>query len=360
MEKLKGNQSGFFAVHKSSFHKACDLGMNATVAYLLLANGTDKSNTYTSWSVHAIETYTGISRKRAKEAIEKLIAAELIRKINEVSANPRYELLFTEPVSPKTKSKKAATLQPAPLEERLNPDKTIWLPNGIVQSVTGECPPLERIRQTQDVMILRLFVDLYSEQNLVDDVGINRFVYWGTYEKKELIRYAEFTVYGFESKNQWMSWVDTTNPHKGEGEERATSFFKRIGVLIQLGLITGMPYLFDSDSKEGEPIHQLDDKINDFVSSAAYEMLLKIMQDEGRAQSSIDNYHYVVPVPSHFINIALIDVYEMRYKPRTKLTAMGYKEKEQRARKAKEQYAALLERVRPMTNKVQHQGYINF
>lgn len=347
MDYLKGNQNGFFAVNKYSFYRACDLGMNAAVAYLVLSTGTDKSNTYTSWSVNAIENYTGISRGRAQDAIKMLISNRLIKVVSEEKAKPRYEFIHADVV--KKKAKKGAELPPDTEQtERLDPDKAVWLPNGIVQSVVGECPPLELIRQTQDVMVLRLFVDMYSEQNLVDDVGVKRYVYRYCYQKKELLQYAEYTVYGFSYETGRMTWGEITKPHKdGEGNNGANSFFKRLFLLIKLGLVIMTPYLFDSESAEGEPIHQLEGAIRDLASSASYGMLLAVTGDENRAQGYIDDYNFVVPVPSHFINIALIGIPEMRYKPRTQLTAIGYKEKQQRASAAQESYAALLERVKP-------------
>ena len=347
MEYLKGNQNGFFAVNKYSFYRACDLGMNAAVAYLVLSTGTDKSNTYTSWSVNAIENYTGISRGRAQDAIKMLISNRLIKVVSEEKAKPRYEFIHADVV--KKKAKKGAELPPDTEQtERLDPDKVVWLPNGIVQSVAGECPPLELIRQTQDVMVLRLFVDMYSEQNLVDDVGVKRYVYHHSYQKKELLQYAEYTVYGFSYETGHLTWGEITKPHRDNGENSgANSFFKRVFLLRKLGLVIMTPYLFDSESAEGEPIHQLDEGIAASVQSAAFAMLLAVTGDEKRASTYIENYAYVVPIRSHFINVALIGVAEMRYKPRTKLTATGYGEKQKRAREAKAAYEALKERATP-------------
>ena len=68
----------FFAVDKRSWVAACDLGMQAAVAYLVLATGTGRDNR-TSWSTNAIERCTGIGRKRAKAAIGKLTEAAMER-----------------------------------------------------------------------------------------------------------------------------------------------------------------------------------------------------------------------------------------------------------------------------------------
>jgi hypothetical protein len=63
----------FFAIDRRTWARVCGLGMNPAVAYLVLARFTGKTNRTTAASVHAIETYTSISRGRARVAIDKLI-----------------------------------------------------------------------------------------------------------------------------------------------------------------------------------------------------------------------------------------------------------------------------------------------
>lgn len=77
---LDNNNAGFFAINRTSFLKACSVGLNEAVSYLVLARGTGKEHAKSSWSVQAIETYTGISRPRAHLAIQGLVAHDLIRK----------------------------------------------------------------------------------------------------------------------------------------------------------------------------------------------------------------------------------------------------------------------------------------
>lgn len=55
----------------------------------------------------------------------------------------------------------------------------IWLPNEFVTGAENENPPLELLRQTQDVMALRLAIELYHAQNLrrsaraIHDMGVS-------------------------------------------------------------------------------------------------------------------------------------------------------------------------------------------
>ena len=65
----KRNASNIFAVDCRAWSKACDIGLNAAVAYLMLARGTGGDQRTVGWSVNAIENRTGISRPNAKWCI---------------------------------------------------------------------------------------------------------------------------------------------------------------------------------------------------------------------------------------------------------------------------------------------------
>src|SRR4051794_36430469 len=66
------DRGGFFAIDRRAWAEACAAGMNAAVAYLVLARGTSRDNRTTAWSVQAVEKYTSISRGRAQQALELL------------------------------------------------------------------------------------------------------------------------------------------------------------------------------------------------------------------------------------------------------------------------------------------------
>ena len=132
---MKGNKSGFFAIYKNDFYRACNLGMNAAVAYLVLSTGTDKTNKFTSWSVNAIESYTGIGRKRAQLAIQVLLHNGLIRKLNVGTERPRYEILHFEPAIPKRGKRKTVESEDVPTEKRLEAEKIILTDKYIVGAV---------------------------------------------------------------------------------------------------------------------------------------------------------------------------------------------------------------------------------
>jgi hypothetical protein len=98
-------------------------------------------------------------------------------------------------------------------EAAARPDWT-WLPNELVTGAAGEVPPVELVRQAQDVMTLRLLVDLYYAQNLCDDGGVSRTVTCQEYERSEVGRQAQFTAWGFRYENGSVIW---TGPRSATG-----------------------------------------------------------------------------------------------------------------------------------------------
>lgn len=177
--------------------------MNPAVAYLMLARGSGRDNATSSWSVHAIETHTGISRGRAAKALETLVAQGLIR-VERSGTRPLYrlppahEVPGLDPRADLTPAEARAVRQardghPVTMSEaeravakgwlvrgaagvyRLASEPApdpIFLPNALMTGAAGETPPVELVRQTQDPMTLRLLVDLYHAQNLREDGGL--------------------------------------------------------------------------------------------------------------------------------------------------------------------------------------------
>jgi hypothetical protein len=76
-----------------------------------------------------------------------------------------------------------------------DPDR-IWLPNTLVTSAAAETAPIELVQQGQDVMTLRLLVDLYHAQNLRDDGGISRTITWHQYERVKVGQQGPYNVWG--------------------------------------------------------------------------------------------------------------------------------------------------------------------
>lgn len=236
-----------FAIDRLAFESACDRGLNAAVAYLVIAQGTLGDNRTSRWSVAAIERHTGISRRRARAAIDALLKppalVEVVRTSNSRQAAPKYRLL---PVS-------AAT------EYRPN---LIWLPKRIIAGTKlvplreGETAPVELIRQTQSLLTLKLFILLYAEQNLVESGGIEwrpGLGIWTPYKREVVGEAAQFTILGFKPEEHW----GTTALKFQIGLGFRNGFWECFTRLITLGLVEKVDHLVEGHTGEAEVIFPL-------------------------------------------------------------------------------------------------------
>jgi hypothetical protein len=246
-DKKPGSSRGnFFAIDRRSWALACAEGINAAVAYLVLARFSGRDNSTTAASVNALENYTRISRHRSQRAIQALCDRGLVRQVA-AGTRPRYTLApyaavpnvappamspeqlavyerirAGEQTLPRDLVRLRNALMKAGWIERgvgggfavrvqrdlLHNPSWIWLPNSIVDGAAGEVPPCELLRQTQDTTVLRLFVDLYYEQHLTEHGGIARNVIWQNWDREKIGERGEHVVWGFRSSgNSWVSWT---------------------------------------------------------------------------------------------------------------------------------------------------------
>lgn len=299
----KGN---FFAINRHQWAKACDLGMNPALAYLVAARGSDKANKVTSWSANALEKYTSITRRRSKKAFDDLQAVSLLKN-KAKGRTPKYDIIRPENEAPE--------------------DDLIWLPNEIVTSARNETPPIERIRQTADHMTLRLFIDLYGEHYLTEDGGISRSVVAEYFEREHICNSGEYAIYGFSYRNQSCYMNNRAlGPHEymlseEEEQEGATNsakyVFQRLQTLIDIGLMNYIPMLVEHE-KEGEIIHPLTDGISDACRAAALALAPEYRHD------SVDGFAYAVPVLKHMKNATVVGIARMTYRPKTKMTSAWF------------------------------------
>lgn len=332
-EQKKG-RGDFFAIPARNVARVCGLGMNPAVAYLVLARGTGRDNVTTSWSVQAIEKYTGIARSRAAQAVKVLRDSKIVTQ-TKGGTQPQYKLVG---------GKKSEPL--------------VWLPNAFVTGAVSETPPLELIRQTQDVMTLRLALDLYGSQNLREDGGISRHIVITSYNRTQVGQCGEYVIWGFERDLQVVSWTDITIPHRREklsatekkqGKNAGVDFFRRVAELVGCGAIEWIPYLVESGKDDSEVIHPCghgnSESIEDRLGRAAEEAA-NGMVTEGRREYARNNGLTLTPVKAHIANVQMVGVARLRYRPRTAMTGAWWANLNVKADKYLAEYARLCERVK--------------
>jgi hypothetical protein len=305
MAEAKNVRGRFFAVDKRLCEQVCELGMNAAVAYLVLACGTDRNNRITEWSVHAIEKYTGISRARARAAVETLISGKFIRPVGSSNDHPVYEIL---------------SLGQKPPEKGV----IIWLPNALVTGAANETPPVELVRQTQDVMVLRLLLDLYHAQDLVGESGVPRHYVWQKYERERIGQRGEYDVWAFRDPREWVKCAGFTLCHirkEGSENERGSDFFQRLNSLVSVGLVEWVPCLLESALEDAEiihPLHLTSDVELESRLAWATQTVAEAMLSEGQLKRA--DGLILAPVPRHLSRVQLIGIARLRYRSDTRRT----------------------------------------
>jgi hypothetical protein len=374
------SRGDFFAIDHRCWPEVCKLGINAAVAYLTLARGSGGDQRTTSWSTHAIESRTAISRSAAKSAIGNLIARGLIRK-TDTGARPKYLIVPAHEVSgtvafppeppdwheqellksmgpewrpvAKTKLTIARALVAKRLAEQScdnyfrakNYDTMtaavpawVWLPNSLLDPLPGQAitqpPPIELVRQTQSLPALKLFVELYAAHRLEDAGG----VHWRSIRES-------YTRHKIGQSGQWVVWCFVENtkqmwPHRppavalmtGEaetvdgqkGDKGAPIFWNALEKLESLGLLEFVPHLVDADTDEGALIHPCPETSGEpaerALAQAAQDAAIVLSGPEGIAIFERLG-GILVPVLAHMGEVAMVGILRLKYRPRTGATA---------------------------------------
>lgn len=301
----------FFALGLPQFQKACELGLNPTVALLVLARGTGRDNSTTTWSANSIENYAGITWRRASEAVDALKAAGIVR-LSKAGARPVHTITKPERV-----------------------DDWIWIPNQLVSGAVGEASPVARLRQARDLDALRLLVELYFYQELLGDGGIPRDVITCVFERKRLFGHGPYEVLGFTRERSRILrrepflrfWAADSDP------------WPPVEQLLNMGLLEEIDYLAEGGEPDAELIHALngDDYAND-ANSAAFQFIESLPQD---FRPQMDRYHYVLPVMPYLSEATIVSVYRLRYRAKTRRTAAWYGRHVESCKEATEFYSRL-------------------
>ena len=371
-----------FIVDARSWGRVTSIGMSAAVAYLVLACGTKRDNKATPWSVKAVKKYAGMGWARAKPAIDELIAGGFIRLGESHTASyPRYELATyrelvefetsENPQSPlghderrvftnlqegrqpgnKTARRFADRLcrrgflcrdapgiykLPAPVTQA-SCDRPIWLPKSIVMGTpSGEESPVLRLRSAGCLWTLRLFVDLYSAQNLRDDGGINPRLIWWNFERRKIGEQGAYTVWGFKPGDKRL--MPSSGPfaaHESRKKAKAADnspCWDSVHLMLDMGLLSFVPHIFENDTATAEPIHAYgiggpsEAAIEQEIGAAADEAARAMVLPSKLEEAIEAGFEYFCPVLKTKPMAQMIGVARLTYRPRTLRTAEWFAE----------------------------------
>ena len=388
----KDGRGGFFAVDRRAWHMACKFGMNAAVAYLVAARGTGRDNRTTKWSTNAIKKRTEISRSRAKAAILALEGASLLyRDPASKPDRPKYKLVPAHEVPgcegypPKATNveqtcvfaalgnswqevpesttsgsprQRWGSLTPRRIATELvrlgraevqsdgrhfravrydaevaaRPD-WIWLPNALVDGAAQEIPPVELARQTTNVLVLRLLVNLYGSHTLDEDGGIRFSHIRQEYARHKVGEQGPFVVWGFVPGNTASAFPEApfVAPHFATADDAVkqeaawTEFRNCWRQIVDMGLIEIVAHLIEADTPEGEIIYPVAaDKtgleIERQLRSAATAAGMALITSEQLRCANKLGVTLLVPVERRRENVQVMGIARLRYRPRTRRT----------------------------------------
>jgi hypothetical protein len=328
MAEPNSRGAGFFAVDRRNWARICDSGtINEAVAYLVLAQGTGRDNSCTSWSVTSLKTYAGISWDRGTRAIAGLISKR-----------------FIEPTEKSTKGRPRYRIVPAAGDA-----DPIWLPNTLVTgTANGEDSPIRRLRAAGDMWALRLLVDLYYAHNLRDDGGISPHLIRAEFDRIALGEHGIFNVWGFRSKGYSLWFSGPLEAHRAR--PKINSDLAVWSTFLQLqreGLLSVVPHLWENDSLDAEVIHAIGSRESgeplerELASEASRAAMAMI--PHSKAAAAMRGGYFLVPVVNTLPNVQMIGVARLRYRPHTKRTSAWQRELAVNGRAWVERYREYLE-----------------
>ncbi len=145
-----------------------------------------------------------------------------------------------------------------------------------------------------------------------------------------------------------MYRTPVTEPHllledeiSGDGTE-ASALYERFKLLGSLGLVERVPYLFDGPA--GEPVHpmyedsdiQVERELFRACSDAGWALLNDTRRDRADELGG-----FIAPVPAHIGQVQVFDVYRLRYRPHTRLTAAWWADHQQACAEYMRRYSAI-------------------
>ena len=303
----------FFAVDPDQFEAAANLGMNAGLAFLVIACGTGKDNRTSAWSAEAVRRYTGIAWNRANLAIDALKKADIVAATMS-KTRPRYKL-------------------PAPDHSRL-----IWMPNQLVTSAAGEECPLVRIRRTHELDVLRVLVRMYAVHDLQNEGGIPRRLLWGSYTRERIVEHGAHVLYGLDYE------TDTVRDSPILAGIQREQWWPTLRLLGSTSLMQGIPWLFDGDHDEAEPIHPLG---GDPAADRIVESLGRYLEWADEIFPSVANaredFEWIIPIPNSYPKATIIRVFRLRYWPHAAYSLAGMATTTESSLRAAFEYESLIE-----------------
>jgi hypothetical protein len=224
---------------------------------------------------------------------------------------------------------------------------SIWLPNAFVDGITGETPPLRRLRETGDAMALRLGVDLYSVHDLPNKGGVDPRC---LHTVMELVHEAEVGAFGLWRFQETTPSIypdhPIISPHiEPNAENDTASVFRRLDLMEKIGIIERyIPHVYDADGQLLFPLGSADEGevgLEAEIGTAAHFAADRLLRSLPHYDAWRMRTWQYFPLLAHMKGLEVVGIARLRYRPQTSMTAAWYAQLQERGRK----YVEIFERI---------------
>ena len=285
---MTNKTEGFFAIEHDIVMKIIDeYGLNTACHFITQCSGRSGLGKKTSWSRNSVTNYAGLSVRVAMKTEANLIEGGYLIKTRG-GKHPLFTLSDSQA------------------------DTVAWIPHSFVTgTLAGECSPLKLIRQTSSEDTLRLMLDLYWRQDIVNEGGFN-FMYRRFERSQKLAELGAFSIYAFDETTQLIADDVFIEPYGDWSAAYET--------LLSTGLVYEVPYLFDAE--DGLPFFPLINPYTEEPLSDLETVAIESLPDQFAYNASI--HDYCLMVPSHIKKPALKSLLFPRYRQHTQMMKAGY------------------------------------
>jgi hypothetical protein len=286
--KMTNKTEGFFAIEYDIVMKIIDAyGLNTACHFITQCSGRSGLGKKTSWSRNSVTNYAGLSVRAAMKTEANLIEGGYLTKTRG-GKHPLFTLADSQA------------------------DTVAWIPHSFVTgTLAGECSPLKLIRQTSSEDTLRLMLDLYWRQDIVNEGGFN-FMCRRFERSQKIAELAAFSIYAFDGTTQLIADEHFIEPY----DDWSAAY----EILLSTGLVYEVPYLFDSE--DGLPLFPLINPYTEEPLSDLETVAIESLPDQFAYNASI--HDYCLMVPSHIKKPVLKSLLFPRYRQHTQMMKAGY------------------------------------
>ncbi len=225
---VKSKSKGFFAldVHQFELIKNYNLGVEEAATYFCLLAGTDQSNVTSSWGINSVVSCAGLTRTEAKRAVQKLDQCGIINCLEVARLRARTAKRYSVPIYDNrrplsAKEKKIVDsivagqppANPSDVQAAHRAKQKGWIeirsrewhviehsntvafiPNSFVKVSEGHSP-LYRLVNNGELGPLMLAAELYQNQNLLEDRGVNVDILRGHFRNEGYSNFGLFKIH---------------------------------------------------------------------------------------------------------------------------------------------------------------------